>query len=98
MTLFSSIRQWQTAWWHFSPSRTGPHANKAALALVVPVYAFHDTDTVFARLRRGHSWVYASIWVVPDYAAEPLPYAHGYGHAAQPKRHYESLSIPPNQV
>ncbi len=47
--------------------------NNAALTLVVPVYAFQDADTVFTRLRRGHSWVYASIWVMPDYAAEPLP-------------------------
>jgi hypothetical protein len=65
---------------------------------VVPLYGFDDTTNVFPRLHRGHSGVYASIWVVPDYGAKPLPYAHGYRGAARPKLHYESLSFLPSHI
>jgi hypothetical protein len=54
-TLFLSIRQWQTAWWHFHDAALEFQANKAALTLVVPLYAFDYADTVLPRLRCGHS-------------------------------------------
>ena len=48
----------------------------------MPLYAFYYTPTVFPRLSRGHSWVYASIWVVPDYAPEShyMPIVTGVLH------------------